>query len=248
MSSEQVKVAFITGAAQRIGACLAQAFHQAGFKLVIHYRQSSEAAQTLAKHLNQQRADSVKLVNGALESVTEIEHVAQQAIAAYGYIDVLINNASSFYPTNIGTISEQDWDALLGPNLKAPLFLAQSLNPSLQQRQGCIINLIDIHAQRPLAKHALYCSAKAGLAMLTQSLAKELSPNVRVNGIAPGAILWPQQEGELDAQQKQEILSRIPLQKSGAPEDIAETALFLSRQKYITGQIIAVDGGRSLHA
>lgn len=242
------KTAFITGAAQRIGACLAQAFHQAGFNIVIHYRQSAQAAQELAQQLNQQRPESAALVQGELDSKTAIETVAAKALAAFGQIDLLLNNASSFYPTEIGSVSEQDWDDLMGPNLKAPLFLSQALNPSLQQQQGCIINIIDIHAQRPLAKHPVYCSAKAGLAMLTKSLAKDLSPAVRVNGIAPGAIMWPQQAGELTEEQKREILLRIPMQRSGSPEDIVETALFLARQQYITGQIIAVDGGRSLHA
>lgn len=247
-SSNHSPTVFITGAAQRIGASIASRFHQAGGNLVIHYRQSGVAAKQLAEALNQLRPGSAKLVSGALDSVAEINAIAEQALQAYGHVDVLINNASSFYPSDIGQVDEAHWDDLMAPNLKAPFFLAQALNASLQKTQGCIINVIDIHGLRPLSKHPVYCAAKAGLAMLTQSLAKELSPAVRVNGIAPGAILWPQQAAELSDEQKQKILAKVPLQRSGKPEDIADTALFLSQQNYITGQIIAVDGGRSLHS
>lgn len=246
-SSNHSPTVFITGAAQRIGASIASRFHQAGCNLVIHYRQSDVAAKQLAEALNQLRPGSTKLVNGALDSAAEINAIAEQALQAYGRLDILINNASSFYPSDIGQVDEAHWNDLMAPNLKAPFFLAQALNASLQKTQGCIINVIDIHGLRPLSKHPVYCAAKAGLAMLTQSLAKELSPAVRVNGIAPGAILWPQQAAELSDEQKQKILAKVPLQRSGKPEDIADTALFLSQQNYITGQIIAVDGGRSLH-
>jgi pteridine reductase len=213
--------------------------------LVIHYRNSNQAATELRNELEQNRPDSVALIQADLHQTATFDSMIQQAQSVWGQLDVLINNASTFYPTPVGSISEQNWDELIGSNLKAPLFLSQAAAPYLKQRQGNIINIVDIHADRPLKEHTVYSMAKAGLAMLTKSLARELGPEIRVNGIAPGAILWP--ENELNEASKEEILSRTALKRSGEPTDIANTALFLiEHAHYITGQIISVDGGRTL--
>lgn len=213
--------------------------------LVIHYRNSNQAATELRNELEQNRPDSVALIQADLHQTATFDSMIQQAQSVWGQLDVLINNASTFYPTPVGSISEQNWDELIGSNLKVPLFLSQAAAPYLKQRQGNIINIVDIHADRPLKEHTVYSMAKAGLAMLTKSLARELGPEIRVNGIAPGAILWP--ENELNEASKEEILSRTALKRSGEPTDIANTALFLiEHAHYITGQIISVDGGRTL--
>mgnify|MGYP000120819272 CR=1 FL=1 len=243
------KVALITGAAQRIGACIATALHNSGYRILIHYRGSAQAAQQLAKKLNQQRADSAHCIQANLDELASINSMAQQAIQQWGRIDTLINNASRFYPTPIGTATDDDWNALLNSNVKGAFFLSQALADELKKNTGSICNIIDIHAQKPLKNHTIYCIAKAGLAAMTQSLAKELAPAVRVNGVSPGAILWPEAQGQdsLSAEQKSTIIERIPLQRSGEAEDIARTVLFLTTQApYISGQILSVDGGRSL--
>lgn len=240
-------VALITGAARRIGAAVAEQLHQAGYRVVVHCNRSVDQAQTLCAVLNQRRDDSAHVLVADLCDPDQLSHLARQAQARWGRLDVLVNNASSFYPTPVGSITQQAWDDLIGSNLKAPLFLSQALAPELRLRQGCIINIADVHAERPLSQHPVYCAAKAGNVMLTQSLAKELGPDVRVNGIAPGAILWPENEGELSEHDKQKILSKIALGRLGTPQDIAKTIRFLvDDAPYITGQIIAVDGGRSL--
>lgn len=239
------KVALITGAAHRIGATTARTLHDAGMNIVIHYRNSERAAKALQQGLLQLRPDSVALVQGDLQQIAEFNTLIQQAHSNWTRLDVLINNASTFYPTPVGTITEEHWGDLVGTNLKAPLFLAQAAAPYLQKQQGNIINIVDIHADRPLKEHTVYSIAKAGLAMLTRSLARELGPEIRVNGIAPGAILWP--ENEMDDATKREILSRTALKRSGEPADIAHTTLFLIRDAhYTTGQILNVDGGRTL--
>ena len=241
-------VAVITGAARRIGARIATTLHSADFNIVLHYRNSAAQAQQLAAQLNQRRRDSAICVAADLGQLQQLQQLAEQSRAHWGRVDALINNASSFYPTPIGTASEQQWDDLLGSNLKAPFFLSQMLAPELARQRGAIINIADIHASKPLAGHTVYCIAKAGNIMLTQSLAKELAPEVRVNGIAPGAILWPEQAAELSEDSKRNILEQIPLSRAGEPRDIADTALFLlARAPYVSGQIIAVDGGRSLN-
>ena len=246
MTSSKDQTVLITGAANRLGAATARALHQAGMRVAIHYRHSKTAAAALRDELNATRADSCLIVQADLTDVAVHPRVVDTVIETWGRLDALVNNASTFYPTPIGRITEANWDDLMGSNLKAPLFLSQAAAPALTASQGCIVNLIDIHAQKPLAGHPVYCAAKAGLGMLTMSLARELGPDVRVNGVAPGAILWP--EGELDDDAKREILSRTALKRSGTPEDIANTVLFLVRDGgYITGQIIAVDGGRSVH-
>lgn len=237
-------VSFITGSAKRIGAHNAQHLHQLGYDIVVHCQNSRLEAETLCKTLNQLRPQSARLVQGDLSDMSQIERIGQQAIDAFGRLDVLINNASSFYPTPIGNITQQDWNSLVGSNMQGPLFLSQYCHTALAENDGVIINMVDIHATKPLKQHILYCMAKAALVTMTQSLALELAPNVRVNGVAPGAILWPEQT--MSEQDKQEILKHIPAAKLGRVEDIAQCIEFLISAPYISGQIIAVDGGRSI--
>lgn len=241
------KVALITGGAKRIGACLAESLHLNGMNVILHYRHSSDEAKDLVEKLNGLRANSAHCLQASLDDYEQINKLAADAINCWGNIDVLINNASSFFPTKMGTATESQWDNLFNSNLKGSFFLIQALQDELKRQKGCIVNLVDIHAERPLKDHTLYCMAKAGVAMMTKSLAKELAPEVRVNGISPGAILWPENEAELSDTTKQEVLQRIPLARSGNESDIAMTALFLiENAPYITGQIISVDGGRTL--
>lgn len=240
------KVALITGGARRIGAEIATILHNQGFQIAIHYRNSREQAQALQETLNSIRPDSVILIQADLHVTKGLNSLVKSTVERFGQLDVIVNNASSFYPTPISKASEQDWDDLMGSNLKAPFFLAQAAAPALKKTKGCIINIVDIHSERPLKEHPIYCMAKAGLAMMTKSLAKELGPEIRVNGVSPGAILWP--ENEMDQLTQQRIISRSFLKRQGSPSDIAQTVLFLATQSYITGQIIAVDGGRSLNS
>lgn len=239
------KVALITGAAHRIGAEIARQFHSEGMNIALHYRGSSAAADALAGSLNEKRADSVILVQGDLLNLSDVTRIVEEAAIGWQRLDVLVNNASTFYPSAIGEATEVQWNDLMGTNLKAPFFLAQAAYPHLKLQNGCVVNIVDIHAQRPMKGYPIYSAAKAGLQMMTMSLAREMGPEVRVNGVAPGAILWP--EHEMDDVTKQEIIGRTALKRQGAPEDIARTALFLIRDaNYISGQIISVDGGRSL--
>ena len=239
------KVALITGGARRIGAAIARTLHAEGMNLIIHYRNSGDNAKTLADELNQHRSGSVALAKADLEKTEDCSRLAQQAIDTFGRIHALINNASAFFPTPLGEISQKHWETLLGVNLKAPFFLSQACAEALTSTQGAIINLTDIYAKRPLPKHLVYSVSKAGLVALTHSLAQELGPDVRVNAIAPGAILWPESG---DTQENQEeIIRRTPLGRLGDPGDIAGTVLFLLRDApFITGQVINVDGGRSV--
>jgi pteridine reductase len=239
------KVALITGAAQRIGARVARLLHAEGADLVLHYNRSAQAAEALRQTLEQQRSDSVRLVQANLCEIAALPTLIAEVEGYHGRLDILINNASSFYPTPLAEATEAQWEDLLGSNLKGPFFLTQAAAPLLRQSRGVVINLVDIHAQRPLKAHPIYSIAKAGNAMMVKTLARELGPEVRVNGISPGAILWPEQG--LSESSKDEILSRTALGRPGSPEDIARTLLFLVRDAdYITGQIIAVDGGRTL--
>jgi pteridine reductase len=245
VSALKDKVALITGGARRIGADICRVLHGEGMKLVIHYRSSEDDAHALQQSLQQSQPDSVMLVRGDLLNTAKLRNLVDNTIEAFGRLDVLVNNASSFYPSPLGQATEKQWDNLIGTNLKAPFFLAQAAAPSLKKFRGCIVNMADIHGTRPLKGYPIYSAAKAGIIMLTKALARELAPEVRVNGIAPGAILWP--ENDMDEMSKQRIVSRTPLKRSGVPEDIARTALFLIRDNdYITGQVIAVDGGRSV--
>jgi pteridine reductase len=239
------KCALITGAAHRIGATIAKQLHAQGVDLVIHYRQSAAAAEALRDELEADRADSLRLVQADLCQPDSHHRLVEAALAFRGRLDLLVNNASSFYPTPLAEASVEQWDDLIGSNLKAPFFLSQAAAPLLRKQRGTIINLIDIHAERPLKEYPIYSVAKAGNAMLVKSLARELGPEIRVNGIAPGAILWPEQG--LSEDNRRSILERTALKRPGTPEDIARTLLFLLRDApYITGQIIAVDGGRTL--
>ena len=235
----------VTGGAKRLGAAMARRLHAAGADIVVHYHRSRPAADQLVAELQATRAGSALAVCGDLQDVQRLPTLVDAAVARYGRLDVLINNASTFYPTPVGTITAAQFDDLVGTNLRAPLFLAQAAAPALRATQGLIINMVDIHARRPLKAHPAYSAAKAGLVMLTKSLARELGPEIRVNGIAPGPVLWP--ERDLDETLKAEIVAKTALKRSGSPDDIARTALFLATEApYVTGQIIAVDGGRSL--
>jgi pteridine reductase len=239
------QVVLITGAARRVGAEIARTLHAAGANILIHHRSSAAAAIALADEFNLVRPHSAAIHAAHLSNAEAPEKLVAAALLEFGRLDILVNNASSFYPTPVGQITLPQWDDLIGSNLKAPLFLSQAAAPSLQKQRGLIINMIDIHALRPLKGHPVYSAAKAGLAMLTRALARELGPDVRVNGIAPGPVLWP--EGDMDADLKREIIGKTALKRHGTPQDIARTALFLARDApYITGQIIAVDGGRSI--
>ncbi|MBV1919869.1 MAG: pteridine reductase [Pseudomonadales bacterium] len=238
--------ALITGASQRLGAATAKQLHQQGYNIVIHYRHASIKAQALTESLNQTRENSCICLHADLNKPSDIQQLCQQSVQHWQRLDLLINNASSFFPTAIGETSTEHWDDLFASNCKAPFFLSQELAPALAKHQGNIINMIDIHASAPLKNHTVYCMAKSALQMMTLSLAKELAPNIRVNGVAPGAILWPKTEAEMTGEEKNNILSGIPLERLGTLEDIAKTIAFLATSPYITGQIIAVDGGRSI--
>jgi pteridine reductase len=234
------KAVLLTGGARRLGAVIAHALHGAGAQIVLHYRSSADAAEALADQLNGVRAGSVALAAADLLAPEAIPKLAATAHAAFGRLDILVNNASTFYPTPIGTIDEHAWTDLIGTNLKAPLFLAQALSGALR-----VLNLVDIHGMRPLRQHTVYSVAKAGLIMLTKSLARELGPQVRVNAIAPGPVMWP--DSGVDEALRRRIIERTALKRGGSPEDIARAALFFACDApFVTGQILAVDGGRSV--
>ena len=243
------KSALVTGAANRLGAQIARTLHQNGANLIIHYRRSATAALALVDELNRLRGESAVAIPADLATDAGIDDLAEQACNAFDGLHILVNNASSFYPTPFGDIDRQAWDDLIASNYRAPLFLAQACYPSLQHNRGCIINMLDIYASRPLNQHSVYCSAKAANRFLVESLALELAPEVRVNGIAPGAILWPEKAGHdgADSEQQRELLQRIPLNRLGGAQVIADTALFLATNDYITGEVIRVDGGRLLN-
>ncbi|HFD13170.1 MAG TPA: pteridine reductase [Crenotrichaceae bacterium] len=239
------KVALITGAAKRLGAEIARTLHASGISIVVHYHASNSEAQALCDELNQSRPETATMIQADLINTAALSELIEQSAQQWQRLDILVNNASAFYPTPIGTVTEDDWDSLLDVNLKAPFFLSQAAASWLKSTHGCIINIDDIHALRPLKDHPVYSISKTGLRALTLALAKELGPEIRVNGISPGAILWP--ETTLTAQQKNEIISRTTLRRTGNPIDIARTVDFLAQQAdYITGQIITVDGGRTL--
>lgn len=240
------KVVLITGAAHRIGATTARYLHKAGMNIVLHYRSSRKAAQALQEELNAERENSVVLVQADLLATHALSALVNETYAAWNRLDVLINNASTFYRTPLAKADDEQWDDLIGTNLKVPFFLAKAAAASLREHHGCIVNMVDIHAERPLKGFPIYSMAKAGLVMLTKSLACELGPEVRVNAIAPGAILWPE---DLDEVTKQRILNKTFLKRKGEPLDIAKAINFLINDApYMTGQILAVDGGRSLNS
>jgi len=241
------KVAIVTGAAHRIGAAIAHTLHQNGMNVIVHYRHSAEGADKLCANLNKLRDNSAVALQADLRDPQPLAPLIAQAQQQWGRLDVLINNASSFYPTELGTVTLEQWDDLFSANLKAPFFLCQAAAPHLRERSGCIVNIVDIHADRPLKGYPVYSIAKAGLVMLTKSLACELGPEIRVNGVAPGAILWP--EHAMDEETKQRIISRTFLKRQGQPADIAQAILFLIRDAaYTSGHVLTVDGGRSLNS
>lgn len=240
------KVVLITGAAHRIGATTARYLHEMGMNIVLHYRASRQAAQALQNELNAKREKSVILVQADLLATNALPALVKEAHTAWGRLDVLINNASTFYRTPMNKADDNQWNDLIGTNLKVPFFLAQAAAPYLSKHQGCIVNMVDIHAERPLKGYPIYSMAKAGLVMLTKSLACELGPDVRVNAIAPGAILWPE---DIDEVTKQRIVNKTFLKRKGEPMDIARAIHFLINDAgYMTGQILAIDGGRSLNS
>ena len=235
----------ITGAAKRIGKELALSFFYKGWDIVIHFNSSKEEAEALAHKMNSERSNSAMLAQANLDNANEVEKLVKKILLKKGSIDALINNASTFYPTPIGTFSEENWNALMGSNLKAPLFLIQSLHKELEKNKGFIINFTDINVDRALVNHSIYLAAKSGLQTLTKSLAKELAPNIRVNAIAPGAILEPPNT-EWTSEQKNNIINAVPMKRMGTEKDIVDAAIYLSEAEYVTGQILNIDGGKSL--
>jgi pteridine reductase len=239
------KTALITGAARRVGAAIARELHGAGANVLIHYRKSAGEAESLAAEFNTERAKSAATMQGDLLDAHFLPVLVESTLRVFGGLDVLVNNASTFYPTPIGEITEANFHDLMGSNLKVPLFLSQAAVPALRKSNGLILNIVDIHAQRPLRNYTVYCAAKAGLHMLTRSLARELGPEIRVNGIAPGPVMWPETAG--DEHERAKIIDRTLLKRMGSPEDVARAALFFATQApFVTGQILAVDGGRSV--
>ncbi len=243
------KVALITGAAKRLGAVTAQTFHDRGYRVIVHCNNSLQEAGQLVGGMNRARQNSAMVIQANLTRDQEVETLADQAVQTFGRVDVLVNNASSFYPTPLGQVTSSDWHDLVDSNLRGGFILSQSLANVLRQHRGAIVNLADIYAEQPLKNHSVYSIAKAGLAAMTRSLALELAPEVRVNGVAPGAILWPDLEEEGEAESAHEsIIGSVPLGRTGTPEDIAEAVFFLAAEAgYVTGEVIRVDGGRRLN-
>ncbi len=245
-TKSRVSHTLITGAARRIGACIAESLHQRGCNVFLHYNSSGDAVKQLAKKLNAQRAQSATIVQADLGEMEQINHLADQVKAHTDQLDLLVNNASRFFATTIGATTMGQWDELMDSNLRGPFFLTQSLLPELAAAKGCVVNLLDVHATRPMREHAVYCMAKAGLQMMTLAMARDLGPQIRVNGVAPGAILWPEQGGISQAREK--ILNKTVMGHAGRPEDIATAVAYLGLDaSYVTGQVLAVDGGRSLN-
>jgi pteridine reductase len=239
------KTALITGAARRVGATIVRKLHAAGARIVLHYRTSAEAAEALVQELNARRPDTAVAVEADLLDLGQLEMLPGIATSNFGSLDILVNNASTFYPTPLGDITEIDWNDLMGTNLKAPLFLSQAAAPALRIANGLIVNIADIHGTRPLSRHPVYSMAKAGVIMLTQALAREMGPSVRVNAVAPGPVMWP--EDGMDKELQARIIERTALKRPGSPEEVARAVLFFATEApYITGQVLAVDGGRSV--
>ena len=239
------KTILITGAAQRIGKEIALSFFNKGWDIVIHFNSSRLEAEALADKMNSERSNSAMIVQANLDNADEVTKLVKKTLSKNSRIDALINNASTFYPTPIGTFSEENWNALMGSNLKAPLFLIQSFHKELEKNKGFIINVTDINVDRALVNHSIYLAAKSGLQTLTRSLAKELAPNIRVNAIAPGAILEPPNV-EWTTEQKNNIINTVPMKRMGTEKDIVDAAIYLSEAEYVTGQILNIDGGKSL--
>lgn len=245
MSASQRPVVLITGAARRIGAAMVRLLHDAGYDIALHYRDSADAAAALRDEREKARQSSVQLLQADLADIASLPALVDRVIDRFGRLDGLVNNASAFHPTPVGTITENDWDTLFASNAKAPLFLSQAAAPHLRATRGAIVNIVDIYAERPLADHVVYGMAKAALVAMTTSLARDLAPEIRVNGVAPGAILWPE-AGKSTAEQHA-VIARTPLQRTGSPDDVARAVLYLLRDaSYTTGEILRVDGGRLL--
>jgi pteridine reductase len=244
-STHDRPVALITGAARRVGAVIARTLHAAGYDVALHYRSSADEAHALAGELEQQRPDSTLLLQAELAELSSLPAMVEQLLTRFGRLDALINNASAFYPTPWNSASPAQWNELFASNAQAPFFLSQAAIPALRASRGGIVNLLDIYAERPLADHPLYCMAKAALLAMTRSLALDLGPDIRVNGVAPGAVMWPSEGKAYDDQQA--MIQRTPLQRAGTPDDVANTVLWLLRDApFVTGQIIRIDGGRTL--
>jgi pteridine reductase len=243
-SDDARPVALITGAAKRVGAVIACRLHAAGYDLVLHHRRATIEAGLLANELEAIRPASVLVLRAELGEIDRLPELVEKTIGRFGRLDALVNNASAFYPTPIGSVLPSQWDELFASNARAPFFLAQAAAPHLKMARGAIVNLLDIYAERPLKNHTLYCMAKAALAAMTLSLARELAPEVRVNGVAPGAVLWPEDKSPAD---QQALIAATPLQRAGTPENVADAVRWLLQDAHFTtGQIIRVDGGRSL--
>jgi pteridine reductase len=240
------KVVLVTGAGRRVGAAIARALHAAGARVALHYLRSERGARELAAEMNRTRADSALALRADLCDVTALPELVAQALQAFGRLDGLVNNASSFYPTPLGRIDADDWDDLAGSNFRAPLFLAQAAAPALTAAAGAIVNITDIHGERPLAGYPLYSAAKGALLTLTRALAIELAPAVRVNAVSPGPILWPDDD-QFDAEARRQIVEHTLLRRVGSAADIAEAVLFLLAAPFVTGQVLNVDGGRTAH-
>lgn len=241
------KVVLITGGAKRVGAAITRSLHQQGANVMLHYNTSRTEAEALQRELNQARADSLTIMQADLLQTAQLPNLIHATLSAYGRLDVLINNASSYYPTALGNIDEQQWEELTGSNLKAPLFLSQAAADALYASRGCIVNITDMHIERPKKHYIVYSATKAGLVSLTKSLAQELAPNVRVNAVAPGPVLWPEDNLEFDEAYRQQVINQTLLKRTGEPADIAKAVKFLVYDApFITGHVLAVDGGRHL--
>jgi pteridine reductase len=242
------KTILITGGAKRVGAAITRLLHASGCKVMIHYRSSAHDANALQTELNGMRPDSAAIVQSDLLDLATLPQLVTETVRRFGGLDVLINNASSYYATEIGSISADDWENLLGTNLRAPLFLSQAAAPELKKRQGCIVNICDMHAEQPKKDYMVYSIAKGGLMTLTRALAKDLAPEIRVNAVAPGPVLWPEDNPQFDGDYRQKVIAQTLLNRVGEPEDVARAVRFLINDApFVTGQMIAVDGGRSIH-
>ena len=247
MTTNNTRVALITGSARRVGAEIARTLHYAGFNIVLHYNHSEAEANDLCQRLNSQRAHSAVTVQADLAETTQLQQLMKQVIQAFGQLDVLVNNASRFYRTAVENTSENSWNDLLDSNLKSAFFLSQAALPHLKESKGCIINITDVHGERPMRDYSVYCIAKAGLIMLTKTLAKELAPDIRVNAVSPGAVMLPEGENTLSEKDDEKILSRVALRRHGTAQDVAKAVLYLATNAdYVTGTVLPVDGGRSL--
>ena len=244
----QGKVILVTGGAKRVGAAICRRAHAAGAQLAVHYRNSAQQALALQNELNALRPESALAFQADLLDLDALPQLVRAVVAKFGRLDALVNNASSFYATPLAEVDEQQWHDLLGTNLRAPLFLAQAAAPELRRHHGCIVNIADIHAERPMRGHLLYSVAKAGLTALTRALAQEMAPQVRVNAVSPGVIVWPENVAWMDEEQRRKIVAHTLLKREGEPDDVARAVTFLIQDApYVTGQVISVDGGRSIN-